>query len=124
MEQVQLPELAFEIPSMSNADRREINRKNARKSTGPKTEEGKARSRLARWPALDKSLGANGAWTEAECNEAVRLATGEPQDNETLRASATAYLPHLHNLLAHEVRDESMIRWLLEPRMRPGSLPQ
>src|SRR5579883_1143161 len=38
-------DLFLEIPSMCKADRRKINRQNAQKSTGPKTQEGKDRSR-------------------------------------------------------------------------------
>src|SRR5579883_1459880 len=45
MDKVQDPELTVEMTSMNKADRKVINRKNAQKSTGPKTQEGKDRSR-------------------------------------------------------------------------------
>src|SRR5579883_1679954 len=235
MDKVQDPELTVEMTSMNKADRKVINRKNAQKSTGPKTQEGKDRSRcnalkhglraeviplpdedpaeirarsdawneyykprapaeqhlvnecvratvlsdrchrsheaivgqrvreaeakyeheredeverlwaafkddpattvkglkrtacgcrslLARWRALGEVLRRAGAWTEDECNEVVRL-LGHRQENEVMKASVDAYLPHFYNLLAQESRHESNIRWLLGPSMRPDSLP-
>src|SRR5579883_370784 len=77
---------------------------------------------LARWRALGETLQRAGCWSEADCNEAVRL-LGHRQENEVMKASVEAYLPHFHNLLAQESRHESNIRWLLGPSMRPDSLP-
>src|SRR5579883_2724776 len=80
------------------------------------------RSLLARWRVLGEILGQAGAWSEDECNEAVRL-LGHRQENEVMKAHIDAYLPHFYNLLAQEPRHESNIRWLLGPSMRPSSLP-
>src|SRR5579883_3286514 len=77
---------------------------------------------LARWRALAGTLSVHGSWSEAECNEVVRL-LGHRQENEVMKASVDAYLPHFYNLLAQEQRHESNIRWLLGPGMRPDSLP-
>src|SRR5579883_188193 len=77
---------------------------------------------LARWRALGETLRAKGSWSEDQCNEVVRL-LGHRQENEVMKASVDAYLPHFHNLLAQDQRHESNIRWLLGPSMRPDSLP-
>ena len=76
---------------------------------------------IRRWEDLLGTLLRRGAWSGPDRDEAIRLLGLRPEADR-LKESPAAYRLRLYNLLVSAEATEEALRWLLDPRLMPGSL--